>query len=51
MDKWMSRVAAFTALFSLAGALLLTYQYVIYKEEINASAKSELEEITSVAVS
>jgi len=51
MDKWMSRVAAFTALFSLAGALFLTYQYVIYKEEINASAKSELEEITSVAVS
>jgi hypothetical protein len=51
MDKWMSRFAAFTALFSLAGALFLTYQYVIYKEEINASAKSDLEEVTSVAVS
>ena len=51
MDKWMSRFAAFTALFSLAGTLFLTYQYVIYKEEINTTAKSELEEITSVAVS
>jgi len=49
LRKLMSGVATLVAILSFVGALLLTYQYVDYKEEINTSAKNELKTLTSNA--
>jgi len=49
--RWMSGFAITIAVISLTGALLLLYQYVLYKEEVNASAKQELKALTSSAAS
>lgn len=49
LRKLMSGVATLVLIFSFVGALLLTYQYVDYKDEINTSAKNELKTLTSHA--
>ncbi len=49
--RWMSGVAILVAISSLIGALLLSYQYLVYKEELDSSARSELKAITSNAAS
>ncbi|VAW89821.1 hypothetical protein MNBD_GAMMA17-1274 [hydrothermal vent metagenome] len=51
MHKWMSCFAVMVAVLSLCGASWLSYQYVVHKNEINATAKNDLMEITSVAAS
>jgi len=47
--RWMSGFAILVATSSLVGALLLSYQYVVYKEELDATARSDLKVITSNA--
>ncbi len=49
MRRWMSGIAILITVFSFIGALLLTYQFVEYKEQINVSAKNELQALTSSA--
>ncbi len=49
VHRWVSGFVGMAAIFSLIGALLLSYQYVVYKDEINSSAKNELKTLTSSA--
>ncbi len=51
MHQWMSRFAVLVAVLSFAGAWWLSYQHVVHKDEINATAKNDLMVITSAAVS